>query len=110
MSRLTLRLPESLHSELERRAKQEKVSLNQYLVYALTRHVAMTYMVTPMSEEALQQQREAFAALLEDLGQTSPVKYGEPWLSAKKSPLNQDWTPSWWSACASGSLMLRRKP
>jgi hypothetical protein len=74
MSRLTLRLPESLHSELERRAKQEQVSLNQYLVYALTRHVAMTYMVTPMSEEALQQQRAAFAALLEDLGQTSPAE------------------------------------
>ena len=71
MSRLTLRLPESLHRQLESRAKQEKVSLNQYLVYALTRHIAMTYMVTPMPEEALQQQREAFAALLENLGQAS---------------------------------------
>jgi hypothetical protein len=74
MSRLTLRLPESLHSELERRAKQEKVSLNQYLVDALTRHVAMAYMVTPISEEAVQQQREAFAAFLENLGWTSPAE------------------------------------
>jgi hypothetical protein len=73
MSRLTLRLPESLHRQLENRARQEKVSLNQYLVYALTRHVAMAYMVTPMSEDALQQQREAFAALLENLGQISPA-------------------------------------
>lgn len=74
MSRLTLRLPESLHRQLENRARQENVSLNQYLVYALTRHVAMTYMVTPISEEAVQQQREAFAALLENLGQTSPAE------------------------------------
>jgi hypothetical protein len=74
MSRLTLRLPESLHRQLENRARQEKVSLNQYLVYALTRHVAMNYMVTPISEEAVQQQREAFATLLEDLRQTSPTE------------------------------------
>jgi len=71
MGRLTLRLPESLHHQLESRARQEKVSLNQYLVYALTRHVAMAYTVTPIPEEAVQQQREAFAALLENLGQAS---------------------------------------
>jgi hypothetical protein len=69
MARLTLRLPESLHRQLESQAKREKVSLNQYLVYALTRHVAMAYAVTPIPEEAVRQQREAFAALLENLGQ-----------------------------------------
>ena len=74
MSRLTLRLPESLHSELEYRARQEKVSLNQYLVYALTRHLAMAYTVIPIPQEAVQQQREAFAALLESLGQASPAE------------------------------------
>jgi len=74
MGRLTLRLPESLHRQLESRARQEKVSLNQYLVYALTRHVAMAYMVTPIPEEAVQQQREAFAALLESLGQASSAE------------------------------------
>lgn len=74
MGRLTLRLPESLHQQLESRARQEKVSLNQYLVYALTRHVAMAYMVTPIPEEAMQQQREAFAALLENLGQASSAE------------------------------------
>jgi hypothetical protein len=68
MSRLTLRLPETLHRQLEEQARQEGVSLNQYLVYALTRHVAMAYMVTPIPEEAVEQQREAFAALLENLG------------------------------------------
>lgn len=74
MGRLTLRLPESLHQQLESQARQEKVSLNQYLVYALTRHVAMAYMVTPMPEEAVQQQQEAFAALFENLGQASSAE------------------------------------
>ena len=74
MGRLTLRLPESLHQQLESQARQEKVSLNQYLVYALTRHVAMSYMVTSIPEEAVQQQREAFAALLENLGQASSAE------------------------------------
>lgn len=74
MSRLTLRLPESLHHQLESRARQEKVSLNQYLVYALTRHVAMAYTVTPIPEEAVQQQRELFAALLGNLGQASSAE------------------------------------
>ena len=74
MSRLTLRLPETLHRQLKEQARQEGVSLNHYLVYALTRHVAMTYMVTPIPEEAVQQQRGAFAALLENLGQASSAE------------------------------------
>jgi len=36
MARLTLRLPESLHQRLARQAQAEGVSMNQYLVYALT--------------------------------------------------------------------------
>ena len=42
MSRFTLRLPNSLHRELKENAHQEGVSLNQYIVYALTRQVATT--------------------------------------------------------------------
>jgi hypothetical protein len=72
MGRLTLRLPESLHHELESQAERESVSLNQYLVYALTRHVSMAYTVREMPEAAIEQQRAAFAGLLESLGQASP--------------------------------------
>ncbi len=72
MGRLTLRLPETLHHQLEEQARLEGVSLNQYLVYALTRQVAMAYTVTPIPEDAVQQQREAFDALLANLGRASP--------------------------------------
>ena len=37
MSRLTLRLPESLHRRLAAQAEREGISLNQYIVYSLTR-------------------------------------------------------------------------
>lgn len=37
MSRLTLRLPSSLHQNLASRAQSEGVSLNQLIVYLLTR-------------------------------------------------------------------------
>jgi HicB family len=42
MSRLTLRLPESLHERLAREASREGVSLNHYIVYSLTRAVTAT--------------------------------------------------------------------
>jgi hypothetical protein len=41
MSRLTLRLPNSLHQQLEQMAENEQISLNQYIVYALTRQLTM---------------------------------------------------------------------
>lgn len=41
MARLSLRLPDSLHDQLVARAKAEGVSLNQYLVYTLTRARAL---------------------------------------------------------------------
>jgi hypothetical protein len=40
MSRLTLRLPETLHCRLVQLAEGEGVSLNQYITYALTRQVS----------------------------------------------------------------------
>lgn len=71
MSRLTLRLPETLHRQLETLAQCEHTSLNQYIVYALTRQVTLAYTIHAMPEEAVAQQRAAFTALLQSLGQAS---------------------------------------
>ncbi|MBN1659017.1 MAG: toxin-antitoxin system HicB family antitoxin [Anaerolineae bacterium] len=68
MGRLTLRLPETLHRQLEQQARLEGISLNQYLVYALTRQVSSAYTVTAISEHAVQEQREAYEALRQRLG------------------------------------------
>ncbi|ANV88930.1 toxin-antitoxin system HicB family antitoxin [Picosynechococcus sp. PCC 7117] len=72
MSRLTLRLPETLHQQLSYQASQEGVSLNQYIVYALTRQVSQNYIVEPISPKMIEQQNALFQELLEDLGQATP--------------------------------------
>ncbi len=71
MSRLTLRLPETLHRQLETLAKHEQTSLNQYIVYALTRQAAEAYTVHEFPEGVVAQQRATFTALLQNLGQAS---------------------------------------
>ncbi len=70
MSRLTLRLPETLHHQLVHLAEGEGVSLNQYITYALTRQVSLAYSIQPVAEDAAQQQKE-FAVLLQALKQGS---------------------------------------
>ena len=71
MSRLTLRLPETLHRQLETLAEHEEISLNQYIVYALTRQVTVAYTVQTLPEKMIAQQKTAYTALLQNLGQAS---------------------------------------
>ena len=46
MSRLTLRLPNTLHEQIREQAEYENISINQYVVYALTRQISQAYQVT----------------------------------------------------------------
>ena len=71
MSRLTLQLPEILHQQLIHLAEGEGVSLNQYIVYALTKQAALAYSIQSESEAAITQQKQSFTALLQELGQAS---------------------------------------
>jgi hypothetical protein len=66
MSRLTLRLPETLHQQLTDLADREGVSLNQYIVYALTRQTTSAYTVVPATESPAAQIQD-FQSLLEQL-------------------------------------------
>ncbi|MEM6613579.1 MAG: toxin-antitoxin system HicB family antitoxin [Cyanobacteria bacterium P01_C01_bin.72] len=68
MSRLTLRLPETLHQQLTNLAKGEGISLNQYIIYALTRQVSFAYTVETISQEDIAKQQNNFEQLLEKLG------------------------------------------
>ncbi|MGV0027078.1 YlcI/YnfO family protein [Phormidesmis priestleyi] len=71
MSRLTLRLPETLHQQLARLAEGEGVSLNQYIVYALTRQTALAHTIRVVSKAEVEQQQQAFQLLIKQLGQAS---------------------------------------
>jgi hypothetical protein len=54
VSQITLDLPESLRTELERQAEREGVGLQHYIVYLLTRFLTPAYMAA---------QRAAFVEL-----------------------------------------------
>jgi len=71
MGRLTVRLPVALHEQLRTLAEQEGVSLNQYIVYALTRQATLAYTVQAVPQQAVAEQRAAYTALLQRLGQAS---------------------------------------
>lgn len=68
MGRLTVRLPDTLHRQLRDMARSEGVSLNQYIVYTLTRQVTLAYTVHPVPASEVAEQRAAYTALLQSLG------------------------------------------
>ena len=72
MSRLTLRLPETLHQQLAQLAEGEGVSLNQYIVYALTRQATLADGIQAVPDGEVAQQQQAFQSLIQQLGQASP--------------------------------------
>ena len=71
MSRLTLRLPDSLHRQLKAAARKENVSLNQFIVYALTRQMS-SYEIEETPAEEVRRQEENFFWLLEQLRAGTP--------------------------------------
>lgn len=71
MSRLTLRLPNTLHNHIRAMAEYENISINQYVVYALTRQVTQAYDVQEVPDKVIRQQRAAHITLLQSLGQAS---------------------------------------
>ena len=68
MSRLSIRLPETLHQELTNEAKDEGVSLNQYVVYLLARRHEDRYPLERVPDLEVAQQLDRFEALMAELG------------------------------------------
>jgi antitoxin HicB len=60
--KVLLRLPRSLHAQLIERAKQDNVSLNQYLVVALTASTAAHYIRTVVAEQLESAQKHWYRA------------------------------------------------
>ena len=71
MSKLVIQLPATLQRQLEQLAEGEGVSLNQYIIYALTRQITLAYQVKALSQEEISQQEQSFQALLQDMGKAS---------------------------------------
>jgi HicB family len=80
MSRLTLRLPETLHQQLALVAEQEGVSLNQYIVYALTRQSvnapvrgSIINTISAQPDPEIERQRSLFQTLKDELSESAPA-------------------------------------
>lgn len=93
MSRLTVRLPDTLHRQLSNAAQDEGVSLNQYIVYALTRQVTLAYTVHPVPTAEVAEQRASYTALLQNLGQATFEEIKAVMEAREKATPEQEITP-----------------
>jgi hypothetical protein len=91
MGRFTLRLPKSLHKELEEIAGPEGVSLNQYIVYALTQQVTTEKLkqrvlpdVRPVALAEVVEQYVAFERLKAGLGKVGTEAEIQQYLSERE--------------------------
>ncbi len=94
MARLSLRLPDTLHQRLTLQARQEGVSLNQFLVFLLAERSRPAYSVVP-ADKTPEEQQAAFARLRAELGSTSDE---EVWkILDEREPaapeVDEGWTP-----------------
>ena len=77
MSTLSLRLPESLHNQLRRLAKQEGISINQLLASAAAEKVAALTTEQYLKERAERGSREKFRAVLARISDAAPLPEDE---------------------------------
>jgi len=68
MSEVTLRLPKTLHRNLEMLAEKEEVPLTQYIIYILSRQVPRSYTVQVVSDDDAAEQKVSFDSLLKTWG------------------------------------------
>jgi hypothetical protein len=74
MSEVTLRLPKTLHRNLEMLAEKEEVPLTQYIIYILSRQVPRSYTVQMVSEDDAAEQNGSFNRLLKNWGSISTAE------------------------------------
>lgn len=106
MGRFSLRIPKTLHNELELLAKDEGISLNQYIIYTLTQKVTTEKLgigeqrVTPeqakilanvklISSEQVAEQKAAYEALLARLGKEATDEETDQYL-LEREPVNAE--------------------
>lgn len=71
MSVVTLELPETLLETIKQEAEQAKVSVEQYIVFTLSRQSNPHYKVIMATTDEIREQEIKFAALRQSLGQPS---------------------------------------
>ncbi|WP_089938285.1 hypothetical protein [Candidatus Entotheonella palauensis] len=83
MAQLQLALPDTLQYQLEKLAQQEGVSLQQYILYILSRQVNLAHTLHMISEDDISQQEINYIHLRQQWGKASP-KQIEALLATRK--------------------------
>lgn len=73
MSSLSVRLPDSLHEQVRKLAKQDNVSINQFIVSAVTEKMAVFLTRDYLEERAQQGSKEKFLAALAKVPDNEPA-------------------------------------
>ena len=84
---LTVKVPEPLFSNLEAQAKSEGITLEEIVVFALTRQTTPTYKVLETTDEELGEQKRRHNALLQNLkrkGGTISIEKAEQILAERE--------------------------
>lgn len=84
-----MRLPDSLHATLIAHSQKENVTLNQYIVYALTRQVTQGYRLRIVPETERKRQHAEYRALRERLDAPATETQAETFL-ARREPVEAE--------------------
>ena len=75
MSTLSIRLPDSLHKKVKELARQEGISMNQFIALAVAEKMSALMTVEHLNERAQRGSREKYEAVLAKVPDVEPEEY-----------------------------------
>ena len=75
MSTLSVRLPDSLHKQIKKLAKEEGISMNQFIALAVAEKLSALMTVEYLEERAKRGSRAKFEAVLAKVPDVEPEEY-----------------------------------
>ncbi len=75
MSTLSVRLPDSLHKQIKKLAKQEGISMNQFITLAVAEKMSALMTVEYLEERARRGSREKYDAVLAKVRDVEPDEH-----------------------------------
>jgi len=75
MSTLSLRLPDSLHNGVRKLAKQDNISINQFVATALAEKMSALTTETYLADRAKRGSKKKFEHALSKIGSNDPDKH-----------------------------------
>lgn len=75
MNMLSLRLPKTMHTQLKELAKEEGVSINQFITLAIAEKIGSLSALEYLERRAKQGSREKLLAVLDKVPEVEPEEY-----------------------------------